>query len=117
MSPPPEQVLQRALAELQRAEARLPHVSRGYFVTRWKAHQLPPPGQERDLLVQQLVEAGLAEEFEVPSADGRLITAIRSRGDNGGSRPPPEREVLSSATEDALGDGLDGAGDHLGPVP
>src|SRR5216117_1018120 len=27
---------ERALAELQRAEARLPHVSRGYFVTRWK---------------------------------------------------------------------------------
>ena len=62
----PDQALQRALAELQRAEARLPHVSRGYFVTRWKAHQLPPPGQERDLLVRQLVEAGLAEEFEVP---------------------------------------------------
>ena len=82
----PEQTLQRALAELQRAEARLPHVSRGYFVTRWKAHQLPPPGQERDLLVRQLVEAGLAEEFEVPSADGRLITAIRSRGDDGASR-------------------------------
>jgi len=29
--------LDRALAELQRAEARLPHVSRGYFVTRWKS--------------------------------------------------------------------------------
>lgn len=76
---PAEHVLERALAELQRAEARLPHVSRGYFVTRWKAHQLPPPGQERQQLVQQLVEAGLAEEFEITGADGRLVTAIRSR--------------------------------------
>src|SRR5207302_850068 len=42
---------ERALVELQRAEARLPHVSRGYFVTRWKSHQLPPAGQEREQLV------------------------------------------------------------------
>lgn len=84
-----EQTLERGLAELQRAEARLPHVSRGYFVTRWKAHQLPPPGQEREMLVQQLVEAGLAEEFEVSGADGRLITAIRSRERNGSTPPPP----------------------------
>ena len=112
----PELTLQRALAELQRAEARLPHVSRGYFVTRWKAHQLPPPGQERDLLVQQLVEAGLVEEFEVPSADGRLITAIRSRGGDG-TVPPRESDGLSSGAEDALDDRLDGARDHLGPVP
>lgn len=87
--PSSEQTLERGLAELQRAEARLPHVSRGYFVTRWKAHQLPPPGQEREMLVQQLVEAGLAEEFEVSGADGRLITAIRSRERNGATPPPP----------------------------
>src|SRR5256886_6598999 len=39
--------LERGLAELQRAEARRPHLSRGYFVTRWRSHQLPPAGQER----------------------------------------------------------------------
>jgi uncharacterized LabA/DUF88 family protein len=80
--------LEQGLAELQRAEARLPHVSRGYFVTRWKSHQLPPAGQERELLVQQLVEAGLAEEFELTSADGRIVTAIRSRDRNGNVVPP-----------------------------
>ena len=30
------------------AEARLPHVSRGYFVMRWKSHLLPPAGHERE---------------------------------------------------------------------
>jgi hypothetical protein len=117
-----EPVLQRALAELQRAEARLPHVSRGYFVTRWKAHQLPPPGQERDLLVRQLVDAGLAEEFEVPSADGRVITAIRSRAAAssaaalaGGEDPAPG--MLASSPEDSLGNHLHRAGDHLGSTP
>lgn len=73
----PELAFERALAELQRAQARLPHVSRGYFVTRWRSHQLPPAGQERELLVQQLIEAGLAEEFELTDAGGRLIHAIR----------------------------------------
>jgi hypothetical protein len=71
--------LERALVELQRAEARLPHVSRGYFVTRWKSHQLPPAGHEREQLVQQLIEAGMVEEFEVTDADGRSVTAVRSR--------------------------------------
>src|SRR5262245_60045443 len=116
-SPAPEEALERALGELQRAEARLPHVSRGYFVTRWKAHQLPPPGQERDALIQQLVEAGLAEEFEVTSADGRLVTAIRSRDRTGAASRRPDSEVGASGTEDALGHRLDGARDHLGPVP
>lgn len=74
-----DQVLERGLAELQRAQARLPHVSRGYFVTRWRSHQLPPAGQEREALVQQLIDAGLAEEFELTGADGRLIRAIRPR--------------------------------------
>src|SRR5262249_19953418 len=41
---PSELTLERALAELQRAQTRLPHVSRGYFVTRWRSHQLPPAG-------------------------------------------------------------------------
>jgi len=131
VGPPPDQILQYALAELQRAEARLPHVSRGYFVTRWKAHQLPPPGQERDVIVRQLVDAGLAEEFEVASADGRLITAIRSRGGNGagpavfpGDASFPTTEEASSpaseadsATEDAIGNRLDGAGDHFRAIP
>ncbi len=112
----PEQALERALAELQRAEARLPHVSRGYFVTRWKAHQLPPPGQERDLLVQQLVEAGLAEQFEITSPDGRLITAIRSRERDGADGARPDGGVTPSAAEDAFGHDLDGARDHPGPV-
>jgi hypothetical protein len=76
--------LERALVELQRAEARLPHVSRGYFVTRWKSHQLPPAGHEREQLVQQLIESGLAEEFEITDADGRSVTSIRSRA-NGAS--------------------------------
>jgi hypothetical protein len=77
--PAADQALERALAELQRAQARLPHVSRGYFVTRWRSHQLPPAGQERETLVQQLIDAGLAEEFELTDAGGRLIRAIRPR--------------------------------------
>jgi hypothetical protein len=80
--------LERALQELQRAEARLPHVSRGYFVMRWKSHQLPPVGTDRETLVQQLIGAGLAEEFEVKDAEGRMVTAIRSREPNGNIREP-----------------------------
>lgn len=68
-----------ALTELQRAEARLPHVSRGYFVMRWRSHLLPPAGPEREALVQQLIEAGLIEEFEVTDGEGRVARAIRSR--------------------------------------
>ncbi|HMH51122.1 MAG TPA: NYN domain-containing protein [Candidatus Acidoferrum sp.] len=77
---PQEQALERALAELQRAQTRLPHVSRGYFVTRWRSHQLPPAGQEREALVQQLIEGGFAEEFELSDAEGRVIRAIRIVG-------------------------------------
>ena len=75
--------VERALVELQRAEARLPHVSRGYFVTRWKSHQLPPAGQEREHLVQQMLEIGLIEEFQVTDGEGRTVTAIRSREKDG----------------------------------
>ena len=81
--PASEVVLERALQELQRAEARLPHVSRGYFVMRWKSHQLPPVGAEREALVQQMIGAGLAEVFEVKDAEGRSVTAIRSREPDG----------------------------------
>ncbi len=77
--PPELPALDRALTELQRAEARLPHVGRGYFVMRWRSHLLPPAGPEREALVQQLLEAGLAEEFEVTDTEGRLVRAIRSR--------------------------------------
>jgi hypothetical protein len=77
---PQEQALERALAELQRAQTRLPHVSRGYFVTRWRSHQLPPAGQEREALVQQLIEGGFAEEWELTDAEGRVIRAIRIVG-------------------------------------
>jgi hypothetical protein len=77
--PPVVPVLDRALAELQRAEARLPHVGRGYFVMRWRSHLLPPAGPEREALVQQLIDAGLVEEFEVTDSDGRAVRAIRSR--------------------------------------
>lgn len=79
---------ERALVELQRAEARLPHVSRGYFVTRWKSHQLPPAGLEREQLVQQMLESGLIEEFQVTDAEGRTVTAIRSREKDGNLAPP-----------------------------
>ena len=75
--------VERALLELQRADARLPHVSRGYFVTRWKSHQLPPAGQEREQLVQQMLDTGLIEEFQVTDAEGRTVTAIRTREKNG----------------------------------
>src|SRR5207245_564760 len=68
------------------AEARLPHVSRGYFVMRWKSHQLPPVGADREALVQQMIGAGLAEEFEVKDGEGRSVTAIRSREPNGNVR-------------------------------
>jgi hypothetical protein len=76
---PQDQALERALAELQRAQQRLPHVSRGYFVTRWRSHQLPPAGQEREALVQQLIDSGFAEEFELTDPEGRLIRAIRAK--------------------------------------
>jgi uncharacterized LabA/DUF88 family protein len=82
-APASQIALDRGLAELQRAEARLPHVSRGYFVMRWKSHQLPPVGAEREALVQQLLDAGLIEEFEVQDAEGRVVTAIRSRERDG----------------------------------
>ena len=92
--PATEIVLERALQELQRAEARLPHVSRGYFVMRWKSHQLPPVGAEREALVQQLIEAGLAEVFEVKDAEGRSVTAIRARERDGNVREPDGNVAL-----------------------
>src|SRR5438552_1759227 len=52
LSPPAEDTLDRALSELQRAEARLPHVSRGSFGLRWKSHRTPPAGHERAWPVQ-----------------------------------------------------------------
>jgi uncharacterized LabA/DUF88 family protein len=82
--------VERALVELQRAEARLPHVSRGYFVTRWKSHQLPPAGQEREQLVQEMLDKGLIEEFQVTDAEGRTVTAIRSREKDGNVAVPEE---------------------------
>jgi uncharacterized LabA/DUF88 family protein len=77
--PPVAPALDRALAELQRAEGRLPHVGRGYFVMRWRSHLLPPAGPEREALLQQLLDAGLAEEFDVTDPEGRVVRAIRSR--------------------------------------
>ena len=79
----PAVALERGLGELQRAEARLPHVSRGYFVMRWKSHLLPAAGHEREQLVQQMIEAGMAEEVEVPGPDGRVVIALRSRERDG----------------------------------
>jgi hypothetical protein len=92
--PASDVVLERALQELQRAEARLPHVSRGYFVMRWKSHQLPPVGAEREALVQQLIGAGLAEVFEVKDAEGRSVTAIRAREPDGNVREPDGKLAL-----------------------
>jgi hypothetical protein len=86
--PAPGLVLERALVELQRAEARLPHVSRGYFVMRWKSHLLPPAGQEREQLVQQMLDARVAEEVEVTGPDGRVVIALRSCERNGNVAPP-----------------------------
>ena len=82
--------LERALTELQRAEARLPHVSRGYFVMRWKSHLLPPAGHEREQLVQQMLDAGVAEEFEVTDGDGRVVIALRTRERDGNVALPGE---------------------------
>lgn len=79
----PAVALERGLGELQRAEARLPHVSRGYFVMRWKSHLLPAAGHEREQLVQQMIDAGMAEEVEVPGPDGRVVIALRSRERDG----------------------------------
>jgi len=98
--PQPGASLDRALAELQRAEVRLPHVSRGYFVTRWRSHQLPPAGHEREALVQQLVDAGLAEEFDVTDAEGRTVRAIRSRA-GADSESVARSERLPASAEDA----------------
>src|SRR5947208_11379531 len=96
LSPPAEDTLDRALSELQRAEARLPHVSRGYFVMRWKSHALPPAGQERETLVQQLLAAGLIEEFEVKDPEGRQVVAIRTRAREGNVREPDGNVALPS---------------------
>jgi uncharacterized LabA/DUF88 family protein len=82
--------LERGLGELQRAEARLPHVSRGYFVMRWKSHLLPPAGHEREQLVQQMLDAGVAEEVEVTGPDGRMVTTLRSRERDGNVALPNE---------------------------
>lgn len=90
----PEDALDRALSELQRAEARLPHVSRGYFVMRWKSHALPPAGQERETLVQQLLAAGLIEQFEVTDGEGRQVVAIRTREREGNVREPDGNVAL-----------------------
>jgi NYN domain len=78
-----EESLERGVSELQRAEARLPHVSRGYFVMRWKSHQLPPAGHEREALVQQMLDAGLIEETEVTDPEGRQVIALRTRERDG----------------------------------
>jgi uncharacterized LabA/DUF88 family protein len=85
--------LERGLTELQRAEARLPHVSRGYFVMRWKSHLLPPAGHEREQLVQQMLEAGVAEEFEVTDGDGRVVIALRSRERDGNVALPRDEQA------------------------
>jgi len=100
--PASEVVLERALQELQRAEARLPHVSRGYFVMRWKSHQLPPVGAEREALVQQMIGAGLAEVFEVKDAEGRSVTAIRSREPDGNVREPDGNVALPGSLTSSL---------------
>jgi NYN domain len=84
----PELAVERGLSELQRAEARLPHVSRGYFVMRWKSHLLPPVGHEREHLVQQMLEAGVIEEFEVTDGEGRVVIALRSRERDGNVAMP-----------------------------
>jgi uncharacterized LabA/DUF88 family protein len=86
----PATALERGLGELQRAEARLPHVSRGYFVMRWKSHLLPSAGSERELLVQQMIEAGMAEEVEMPGPDGRVVIALRSRERDGNVALPDQ---------------------------
>ena len=86
----PGTALDRGLGELQRAEARLPHVSRGYFVMRWKSHLLPAAGHEREQLVQQMLDAGLAEEVEVAGPDGRVVIALRSREPNGNVALPEQ---------------------------
>ena len=78
-----EETLERGVSELQRAEARLPHVSRGYFVMRWKSHQLPPAGHEREALVQQMLDAGLIDEIEVTDPEGRQVIALRTRERDG----------------------------------
>ena len=84
----PASVLERGLGELQRAEARLPHVSRGYFVMRWKSHLLPPSGPEREHLVQHMLDAGVAEQFEITGPDGRTVVALRSRERDGNVAEP-----------------------------
>jgi uncharacterized LabA/DUF88 family protein len=89
----PATPLEQALVELQRAEARLPHVSRGYFVMRWKSHLLPPAGYEREQLVQQLLDAGMVEEFETAGPDGRVVIALRSRERDGNEALPGERRA------------------------
>jgi uncharacterized LabA/DUF88 family protein len=83
--------VERALGELQRAQARLPHVSRGYFVMRWKSHLLPPAGHEREQLVQQMLESGLVEECEVTDGEGRVVIALRSRERDGNMALPGEQ--------------------------
>ena len=50
---------------------------------RWKSHLLPPAGHEREQLVQQMLDAGVAEEVAVTDGDGRVVIALRSRERDG----------------------------------
>jgi len=63
---------------------------------RWKSHALPPAGQERETLVQQLLAAGLIEEFEVKDPEGRQVVAIRTRAREGTVREPDGNVALPS---------------------
>ena len=78
---------------------RLPHwevVGGRYFVTIHLAGAIPPAGQERETLVQQLLAAGLIEEFEVTDGDGRQVVAIRTRDREGNVREPDGNVALPS---------------------
>jgi citrate synthase len=54
------------------------------------ADLLPAAGHEREQLVQELIEAGLAEEIEVPGPDGRVVIALRSRERDGNVALPEQ---------------------------
>ena len=44
--------------------------------------------QMPEYMVQQMVDTGLIEEFQVTDGEGRTVTAIRSREKNGNVAPP-----------------------------
>ncbi len=99
----PDDVDREILRELRRAETHFEagggFVGAHYFIHRWKGHHIPEAPELRRLAVQRLMQANLAETYEV---DGK--TALRSLGAPDDEpvieEDEPTREVVRAAYVD-----------------